>query len=691
MSPLLGILLRSSALVIAGALIAALLRSQTAAIRHFVHHGVLYGLLLLPVIEWTAPPFRHPFATLAKAELAVFPDQPVTVAGHSTQPGLAMRVTPVPHTSVPYTSWRGWMPRLAVGYFSVAGALLFRLQLGLLYLNRLVSRSEPIFDRNLRDIAHDVWLHSLSPYRPRIRVSKDIRVPMAVGMAEPTILLPVSWRLWGRDKLRATLIHEMEHVKRGDPETAFLASAVVCLLWLNPFVYWLRKQLAAIAEQACDEAVIVKFRPEQYAHILMEFAAEVGRMGSRLAAASPVASYGSLIKTRLQHMFSVRRHGQPTPPLVRALLISTLIPTLYVTASGRFDGGESPFQADQNTRISIGTQQEADQLEARLLQTPDDLSIRGALMAFYANQGNEAAFTPHLLWVIDQHPEAPIAAMKVYFRGGIRSLPDSLNAHISRIDDDERVNAAWERAIGKNPNSPDVLYHAGLFLEGSDARLALDLFSRAGSLSPVNSAMQLDCLHATAVIYAAAIMPTAHLNSIAMDQNLADTLRGEIGGSVDATLLVQVGRTLVEVGQDREGLSLIQRAIDLDPGNPSWKEALDWAKAEPVRRQNREQVLNGTPEPGIRIGAAVAESNLITKIAPVYPALALQARVRGTVEFTVRIGADGKVESVKLVRGHPLLVSAAKAAVLQWVYRPTLLDGKPVAVTTTVDVPFTIP
>jgi len=52
---------------------------------------------------------------------------------------------------------------------------------------------------------------------------------------------------------------------------------------------------------------------------------------------------------------------------------------------------------------------------------------------------------------------------------------------------------------------------------------------------------------------------------------------------------------------------------------------------------------------------------------------------------------DGKVQSLRLVRGHPLLVNAAKDAVLQWVYRPTLLNGKPVSITTTVDVPFTVP
>ncbi len=76
---------------------------------------------------------------------------------------------------------------------------------------------------------------------------------------------------------------------------------------------------------------------------------------------------------------------------------------------------------------------------------------------------------------------------------------------------------------------------------------------------------------------------------------------------------------------------------------------------------------------------------------PQYPPLARSARVQGTVEFSVTIGPDGHVESMQLIRGHPLLVNAAKEAVQQWTYRPTLLNGNPVSVTTDVLVPFVLP
>lgn len=93
----------------------------------------------------------------------------------------------------------------------------------------------------------------------------------------------------------------------------------------------------------------------------------------------------------------------------------------------------------------------------------------------------------------------------------------------------------------------------------------------------------------------------------------------------------------------------------------------------------------------VRIGAGVAEVNLITRVEPEYPPLAKAARIQGTVEFTATIGSDGVIKNLQLVRGHPLLVNAAKEAVLQWKYRPTFLNGNPIAVTAPVKVTFTLP
>jgi TonB family protein len=81
----------------------------------------------------------------------------------------------------------------------------------------------------------------------------------------------------------------------------------------------------------------------------------------------------------------------------------------------------------------------------------------------------------------------------------------------------------------------------------------------------------------------------------------------------------------------------------------------------------------------------------VTRVEPIYPPLARQARIQGTVRFSAVLDKQGRVTNLQVVSGHPLLVPAAMEAVKQWVYRPMLLNGQPVEVVTQIEVNFTLP
>ena len=100
--------------------------------------------------------------------------------------------------------------------------------------------------------------------------------------------------------------------------------------------------------------------------------------------------------------------------------------------------------------------------------------------------------------------------------------------------------------------------------------------------------------------------------------------------------------------------------------------------------------LAADPPQKIRVGGNVMAGNIISKVNPVYPPEAKQAGTQGTVRLAVDIGPDGKVVSVNAESGPDGLVQAAVEAVKQWTYRPVLLNGQAVEVTTTVDVNFTL-
>ena len=95
------------------------------------------------------------------------------------------------------------------------------------------------------------------------------------------------------------------------------------------------------------------------------------------------------------------------------------------------------------------------------------------------------------------------------------------------------------------------------------------------------------------------------------------------------------------------------------------------------------------PQP-IRRGGVVQAPALINKVAPVYPQLAKIGRIEGNVQFVATIGKDGKVHNLQLVSGPQALIEAARDAVKQWIYRPSMLNGEPLEVTTQIDVNFTL-
>lgn len=92
----------------------------------------------------------------------------------------------------------------------------------------------------------------------------------------------------------------------------------------------------------------------------------------------------------------------------------------------------------------------------------------------------------------------------------------------------------------------------------------------------------------------------------------------------------------------------------------------------------------------IRVGGNVAAAKLIRQVTPVYPTIAKTAHISGTVVLHAIIAKDGTIQELTYVSGPPLLMRNAMDAVRQWRYNPTLLNGEPVEVDTTISVVFTL-
>lgn len=92
----------------------------------------------------------------------------------------------------------------------------------------------------------------------------------------------------------------------------------------------------------------------------------------------------------------------------------------------------------------------------------------------------------------------------------------------------------------------------------------------------------------------------------------------------------------------------------------------------------------------IRVGGNVEQAALVHQVMPQYPQIAKTAHISGTVILHAIIAKDGTVQELQYISGPPLLMRAAMDAVRQWRYKPTLLNGDPVEVDTTISVVFTL-
>jgi len=159
-----------------------------------------------------------------------------------------------------------------------------------------------------------------------------------------------------------------------------------------------------------------------------------------------------------------------------------------------------------------------------------------------------------------------------------------------------------------------------------------------------------------------------------------DSIIGNLGNSKSRVASGPPGRTEIIGGPGGDG--------DIGPGVPgmpdagnnigSGKELSDPPK--PLDPQKLQPKPVDTTKPLV-VSSKVLQGKAIEKIVPVYPPLAKQIRMPGEVSVEVIISPEGRVESVRIVSGHPLFLNAARDAARGWRFEPTILNGVPVRVT----------
>jgi hypothetical protein len=238
--------LRSSILILSGALLLRALRVKDPSILLAAWTAMLCGSLAMPAITAALP--QVPLAMMRAAA------RPVEV------PVVVHRAAPVRSVSRQETSVSkgfDWPLAATVAYIAVMAALLLRLCAGLALNLRLLRGS-----RQTGRVTEGI----------EIRESDRLASPMALGIARPAIVLPVDWRTWDGAKLDAVLAHERSHIRRYDPAVQLLSAIHRALLWHSPLSWFLHRRIVRMAEEASDDAAMAVTRDRaSYAEVLLEF------------------------------------------------------------------------------------------------------------------------------------------------------------------------------------------------------------------------------------------------------------------------------------------------------------------------------------------------------------------------------------------------------------------------------------
>jgi len=94
----------------------------------------------------------------------------------------------------------------------------------------------------------------------------------------------------------------------------------------------------------------------------------------------------------------------------------------------------------------------------------------------------------------------------------------------------------------------------------------------------------------------------------------------------------------------------------------------------------------------IRLGGSVQAAKILSRVQPVYPESAKSAGAQGTVVLHAVVGKDGRLLSLHVLNSQidPDLARSAVEAVSQWRYTPTLLNGEPIEIDTSIEVVFSL-
>jgi TonB family protein len=494
-----------------------------------------------------------------------------------------------------------------------------------------------------------------------LRVSDDIAAPVTFGWRKPVVLLPANFPALDGSVQEAILCHEIMHVRRNDWLFTVVEEAIRAIFWFHPAIWWLLGEIGLAREQEVDRlAIEITREREQYMDALLAIAGASAQLD---LAPAPLFLRKRHLKHRVILIVQEAR-------MSKARVISTLSTGFAVVAAacwlaaGSFPLTAQPQAVNDAAGVSVflnGSQvlhRTPVHYPARALRDGVQgmvtvelkLDASGNVSDAHVLSGPEELRSSTLQAVLDWHFTHDAA-------GGVRDVQVSFELPKMAGVTGGVVGGVTGGVVGGVTGGVEGRPFSSVTVTG---RSPMQLPTRVQGIR----VMGLSDESRAALV---ATLPV-HVGDEFTPDTMAKT--SQAVQAFDEHL--KIARSF-----DQDGLTLM-----IAPGM--------MAPPPPPPPPPPTEVSNENPPSRIKVGGNLQSVNILRKVPPVYPELAKSAGVQGVVHLAVLIGKDGTVQEIHSMGGPALLIQTAMDAVKQWVYRPTLLNGEPVSVETTVDVNFTL-
>lgn len=364
----LSILGKATVMLAIGLIVVKIAGRARASLRHLLLTATFAMVFALPLIAVTAPEVKiavpvarvsDSIATETAAAPAVAPTKvaPGTNRVHATES----------------TSWSAPSLITIVRMVWFAGATLLLLQLGidLRRLYRIRRDAMPWMEK--RDFIQSLAVDSGIRRPVEILLHESILAPLTYGYGRPAILLPYEACDWSEADLRRALVHELEHVRRGDWVIQLAARGTCAFYWFHPLVWIAFRLLGLQAERACDDAVIRSAERTEYAEQLVSLARHLSKAQAQpalgMANRSDLSARVSAVLDGNQRRGRAGFLAAASALSVAGLMVLLIAPVRAVTLSNR-----SAQSTDSKTRGSQNVISSA--LDRALIEAAEDGNVK---------------------------------------------------------------------------------------------------------------------------------------------------------------------------------------------------------------------------------------------------------------------------------------------------------------------------